>query len=415
MQIKQSVVSWSIIFIVLGVFIYLVSNVLFPFVFAAVVAYFLDPITDKIEEAGVSRNNSTLIVIGSFGVIFGLTAFFLGPIFVEQFKNLAAKIPQIFNEFEFKQGTKISTLVSKYAPGFEQKVQDFSYKFSVQIVQFIAISLQNLVTSGAAIFNFLSLIIISPVVAFYLLRDWDLMVKKIDDLLPRNKLLVIRNEFSKIDGTVSAYIRGQVTVCIIMGIFYAVNLSFIKLEYAVAIGIMAGVLTFIPYIGMAVSLILALLIALLQFTSMDGILFVLFIFGLGNLIEGNFITPKLVGDKVNLHPVWIIFGLLAGGSLMGLTGIMIAIPLTAIVGVLVRSALTRYKNSTLYLGYPIMALESPNHNRHHVRREETESQNRAAEKQKVHPEAPKNADVFGFENSHNNSPRKRGRPPKKVD
>lgn len=414
MQIRQSVISWGLIFAVLGVFTYLVSDILFPFVFAGIVAYFLDPVTDKIEEAGLSRSHSTMIVIGVFALIFGLTIFFLGPIFVEQFRNLSVKFPQIMSEFQFKEGTKINTLVTKYAPGFERKIQDFAYNFSIQIVQFIATAIQKVITSGAAIFNFLSLLVVSPIVAFYLLRDWDLVVKKIDDLLPRNNMVVIRNEFRKIDRTVSAYIRGQVTVCLIMGIFYSVNLSLIKLDYAIAIGILSGLLTFIPYIGMMIGLGIALLIAFFQFHSMDGALFVLFIFGLGNLIENNFITPKLVGDEVNLHPVWIIFGLLAGGALMGFTGVMLAIPLTAIAGVLIRSMISNYRKSTLYLGYPIMALEKPNHNRHHVTREEAEKNSRRDDSSSHQSGDVKNADVFGFENAGNSPARKRGRPPKKV-
>ncbi len=423
MQFRQSLIIWSLIFLVLGGFVYLVSSVLFPFVFAAVLAYFLDPITDKVEKTGFSRTISTIIVISGFSLVLLGLLFFMGPIFVDQFKKLSVHFPQIMNEFDLKSDTKLHRWVNKVAPNLDQKIQDFAYTFTVQIIQFLATSIQSIITSGTAVFNLISLIVISPVVAFYLLRDWDVMVKKIDDLLPRANLGIIRHEFSKIDDTVSAYIRGQVSVCIIMGVFYSVNLSLIGLDYAIAIGVMTGLLSFIPYVGMTIGMCIALLVAFFQFANMDGMLFTLVVFILGNLIEGNFITPKLVGDKVNLHPVWIIFALLAGGAIMGFTGIMLAIPLAAIMGVLVRSLISKYRKSSLYLGYSIMALEKPassNTNPNTTKRNSAPydaNTNRGSDM--------RNADVFGFDNlsprlqeggnySDDASPKpRRGRPPKK--
>ncbi|MDX1949141.1 MAG: AI-2E family transporter [Rickettsiales bacterium] len=426
MHIKQSVINWGLIFIVFALAIYLVSDILFPFVFAGVIAYFLHPIADKVEASGFSRSVSTIIAIAGFGVILAAIIFFIGPVFIDQFKKFSVKFPQIFSELEFRKGSYGHKLITKYAPDLDGKIQDFAYKFAVQIIQFIAISVQSIVTSSKAIFNFISIVIISPIVSFYLLRDWDLMVKKIDDLLPRTNLGIIRGELRKIDDTVSAYIRGQVTVCIIMAVVYSTTLSLIGLDYALAIGVMTGILTFIPYVGMSLGFILALMVSYFQFQDFDMTISVIAAFILGNLLEGYIITPKFVGEKVNLHPVWIIFALLAGGSIMGFTGVLIAIPSAAIIGVLVRSSISRYRKSSLYLGYPIMALEKPRINRGAERGGSySERQSHSNDYDSSYDSSNninnRNPDVFKFENdrfrdssSSDNSKPRRGRPPKKI-
>lgn len=363
MQIKPSTIIWAVIFVVLITFLYLVNSILMPFVFGAVVAYFLDPVVDKVEELSLSRTISTIIVLVIFAIILGGVIFLLGPIFMEQFKNLAANIPVVLSEVEEKHAGQVTSWIDNYAPDLQEKIKDFFYRFSVQIVQATTIIVRGIITSGGAVINFLSLLIVSPIIAFYLLRDYDRIVKKIDNLLPRNNLVNIRGEFLKVDETISAYIRGQVTVCVVMAIFYSTSLNIINLNYAIAIGVITGALTFIPYAGMAIGMAIGLAVSYFQFGFEGyGLLLTLGVFAMGNFLEGTFITPNLVGNKVRLHPAWIIFALLAGGSLMGFTGVLVAIPVSAILGVLVRTSVDKYKRSSLYLGYPIMQLENPNTN-----------------------------------------------------
>lgn len=406
MQIKPSTLIWILFFVILLGFLYLVNDILMPFVFGAVVAYFLDPVVDKIEETGLSRTISTIGILIIFAALLGSVIFFIGPIFVEQFKSLAANIPVILSEVEEKQGTKVVGWLDNYAPDLQEKIKDFFYKFSVQIVQGTTMILRSIVTSGGAVINFLSLLIISPIIAFYLLRDYDLIVKKIDNLLPRNNLSNIRNEFFKIDETVSSYIRGQVAVCLVMAVFYASSLSIINLNYGIAIGIITGILTFIPYAGMAIGMIIGLTVSYFQFGIDDGLLFTLVVFVVGNFLEGSFITPGLVGNKVRLHPAWIIFALLAGGSLMGFTGVLIAIPVAAVIGVLVRTSLDKYKRSALYLGYPVMKLEKPS----------SEPINKQEEKPKKRGRGrPRKSESEKVRRPIEGAPkRKRGRPRKKT-
>lgn len=369
MQIKQSTIIWTLIFLIFCFFVYLVNDILTPFVFAAIVAYFLSPVTDRLENSGVSRTNATLLALSVFGVVFFGVLFILGPIFVHQFTKLSVNLPEYFSEMETEHSGKLKELLAQYAPDLENKIKDFGYTFSVQIVQKTGDVLRGIITSASAVVNFIALILISPVVAFYLVRDWDVIVKKADDLIPRHKLVSIRHEFSKIDGIISAYIRGQFNVCLIMAAFYSVNLSLVGLDYGVAIGVLTGLLTFIPYVGMTIGMIIGLLVAYFQFGFADGLVLTLLVFIFGNVIEGNFVTPKLVGEKVQLHPTWIIFALLTGGTLLGFTGVLIAIPCAAVIGVLVRTLISNYKKSALYLGYPLVSIKTVNNTQDEVETE----------------------------------------------
>ena len=196
-------------------------------------------------------------------------------------------------------------------------------------------------------------------VAFYLLRDWDLIVTKIDIWLPRNHAPIIRKQINEIDRILAAFVRGQMTVCIILGLFYGISLSLIGLDFGFLVGFMTGLLAFIPYFGMLLGLVVGLGIAIFQFTDWLPVLGVAAVFLVGQVLEGNFITPKLVGDRVGLHPVWIIFALLAGGTLFGFVGILVAVPVAAATGVLIRFALAQYMGSALYKGQPAPAKPVP--------------------------------------------------------
>ena len=338
MQTKQKFYIWAAIAAAIIFCLYIFSPILLPFVFAAVVAYFLDPVVDRVEEYGFSRTTATFTILISFVVVLVAVMLTIGPIFIEQFSKLAMNIPVYLSDLQENHGDKLKFLIDDLDGDVKKKVQEFTYKFSMQIIQASSVILQSLVTSGAAVVNFLSLLAISPIIAFYLLRDWDLVIKKIDELLPRGNLVAIRKEFQKIDQIISSYIRGQVTVCIIMAAFYALNLSYVAgLDYGIAIGTLTGILSFIPYLGMAIGMIVGTLVAYFQFGLGDGLLITLIVFIVGNVIEGNLITPKLVGDRVNVHPAWIIFALMAGGSIMGFTGVLLAIPIAAVLGVLIRT------------------------------------------------------------------------------
>lgn len=216
-------------------------------------------------------------------------------------------------------------------------------------LKFIGSVIRSVVSSGFAFFNLLSLLLITPVVAFYMLRDWDKFIAKVDSLLPRKSRESVREQAREIDRTLAGFIRGQLSVCLILGTYYSTGLYLVGLELGVVVGFVAGIISFIPYIGSISGFVVSLAIAFAQFNSWTPILQVVAVFLSGQFIEGNFLTPKLVGDNVGLHPVWVMFALLAGGVLLGFLGLMIAVPVAAIIGVLVRHAIDNYKNSNLYL------------------------------------------------------------------
>ena len=206
----------------------------------------------------------------------------------------------------------------------------------------------TLLSGGLAIVNVLALVFITPIVTFFLLRDWDEMVARIDKWLPRQWAPVIREQATLIDETLAGFVRGQSLVCLLLGTFYAIGLTIVGLEFGIVIGMLAGILSFIPYVGTIVGFVLSVGLAFAQYPDWLPIFIVVGIFLAGQAIEGNFLTPKLVGERVGLHPVWVIFALLAGGSLFGFVGVLLAVPVAAVIGVLARFALGRYLQSGYY-------------------------------------------------------------------
>ncbi|HEX5690384.1 MAG TPA: AI-2E family transporter, partial [Roseiflexaceae bacterium] len=204
---------------------------------------------------------------------------------------------------------------------------------------------------GLALVNFLSLMVITPIVAFYLLRDWDRMVTRLDAWLPRQHAEIIRIQAKEIDRTLAGFVRGQGTVCLFMALYYGLSLTIIGLDYGLIIGLVSGAVTFIPYVGATFGFVVSTVVALVQFwPDWPWIITTIVVFLFGQFVEGNFVTPYLVGNRVGLHPVWIMFALLAFGAVFGFVGVLIAVPVAAVIGVLSRFIIGRYLNSRIYLG-----------------------------------------------------------------
>ena len=203
-----------------------------------------------------------------------------------------------------------------------------------------------------ALLNLLSLFVITPLVAFYLLRDWDIMLARLDSWLPRCHVATIRQQAAIVDGTLSGFVRGMVLVCLSLSVFYGLLLSAIGLEFGLVIGILCGLVSFIPYVGAIGGFVVGVTIAFFQFPDLLPVGLVAATFFAGQLLEGHVLTPKLVGERIGLHPLWLVFALLAGGSLFGFLGLLLAVPLAAVIGVLCRFSLGQYLQSSLYLGVP---------------------------------------------------------------
>ncbi len=344
--LSRRLIFWLLVIVFFFGFITLVNNILLPFVLGILIAYFLDPVADKLEAWGWSRGLATATIITSFFALLVVLILALAPTLAKQISGLLADIPTYINRLQAIIHEQVGRLPLPLTLDDTFDAKNLLGNF-VGEGKGIA---KGILQSGMLILNLASLLVITPVVAFYLLRDWDILVAKVDELLPRQYADTIRTQISKVDETLAGFIRGQFNVMLILGVFYAIALLFAGLKYAVIIGLLCGFLIIIPYIGAAIGGLLATGIAFVQFDDWQSVAVVACIFVAGQTLEGYALTPKLVGDRVGLHPVWIIFGMLAGASLFGFVGILIAVPVTAIIGVLVRFMIEQYEESDFYEG-----------------------------------------------------------------
>ncbi len=335
-------------FILLGIFMSLISTVLLPFVVAIITAYFLDPLADKIEHWGLSRTMATLSIVVSFFLLLVIVGLLLAPVLYQQSMALIHEIPNYTRALQNDILPSVSRYISRISPDSVDKAKEAISNTSGSIIEFATTLVKNILSSGLAIVNVLSLLFVTPIVTFYVLRDWDAIVAKINGFIPPLYAPVVREQCREIDRTLSGYIRGQTNVCLILGVFYAIGLSLAGLNFGLFIGLGTGILSFIPYVGVLFGLVIGLTVAFFQFGDWLHVGVVAGVFLVGQFLEGNFVTPKLVGGRVNLHPVWVIFALLAGGALFGFTGLLLAVPVAAILGVLIRFALKKYLASPIY-------------------------------------------------------------------
>ena len=330
--------------------LYLLSGVLAPFVAGLAVAYFFDPVADRLEGAGLSRGLSAGLVILAFLGLAAAILVLLFPLLQGQVIGLISRIPDLIEILHERAQPVLELLHEKLSSGEMDNLQGAANSYAGNVLGWLGGFLQDVWNGGLAFFSLLSLLIITPLVAFYLLRDWDKIVVRFDELLPRRSADTFREQLSAIDDTIAAFVRGQASVCLVLGVFYATGLTMAGLDFGLLVGLGTGLLAFIPYVGAAIGLVVGTGIALSQFSDWLPIVIVIAIFLTGQTAESYILTPRMVGGRVGLHPVWIIFALLAGGGLFGFTGVLLAVPVTAVIGVLVRFATGRYLESSLYSG-----------------------------------------------------------------
>ncbi|SMF83273.1 Predicted PurR-regulated permease PerM [Tistlia consotensis] len=348
MTAERQLRTWAIGLVVFVVLLYLLRDILLPFVAGMAIAYFLDPICDRLERAGLSRTWSTVTVTAGFVVLLLLFLGLLVPMLVDQGGTLVAKLPQLVDLLREGLQTLLAKVQHQADPALFEKIRGAVTEQLGKLTSVLGGLVGGVLTGSLAIANFLSLLFLTPVVAFFLLRDWDRLVERIDGWLPRRQAPTIRRLAREADAILSGYVRGVASVCLILGTFYAIGLTAVGLSSGLIIGLIAGFLSFIPFLGVAIGSLLSIGLALLQFDEHWRILAVAVIFVVGQSAEGNFLTPKLVGDRIGLHPVLVIFALLAGGTLFGFTGVLLAIPVSAVIGVLARYSLSEYLASPLY-------------------------------------------------------------------
>jgi len=332
--------------------LWLLADILLPFIAGIAIAYLLTPLTDRLERLGVNRIVAALCIITIVVLAFVLLILLVAPIIGGQLASFIAGIPEYVGKLQ-------TLIVDQVRPWIEKVVgADFDPGESfgnlvTQGVGWVTAFLRSLWSGGRALVSLFSLVVVTPVVAFYLLYDWHRMVDTVDRWVPITQRETVRELAREIDAAIAGFVRGQSAVCIILGSFYGIALTLAGLRFGLLIGLISGLISFIPYVGSMTGLVLSLGVAIAQFWPAYGsIILVLAIFLFGQFVEGNFLSPKLVGDRVGLHPVWIIFALLAFGYLFGFVGLLVAVPLAATIGVLARFALHRYLHSSFYTGQP---------------------------------------------------------------
>lgn len=348
--IRQQAIFWGVSLLVFVLFLFMFSSILLPFVVAMALAYFLDPVADKLEKWGFSRLLATVAILFVFVMVFILALMIIIPVLVSQASEFIARLPSLVARLQ-----ELLTAENNLLPAWiSDQLATIKEGFSGAIAEgagFISQLFQQIWNSGKALVDIASLFVITPVVAFYLLLDWDDMVAKVDSWIPRDHLVTVRELAGKMDYAIAGFVRGQGSLCIILGVFYALSLSLAGLNFGLLIGLFAGLISFIPYVGSMVGLILSVGVAVVQFwPDYAMISIIVVIFAIGQFFEGNILQPKLVGERIGLHPVWLMFALLAFAALFGFVGMLIAVPAAAAVAVLVRFAIERYLESDLYIG-----------------------------------------------------------------
>jgi predicted PurR-regulated permease PerM len=333
-------------------FLYVFSAILLPFLAGMILAYFLDPVADWLERRGLSRLAATILILLMFIVVLVLALMLIIPVLATQLADFLARLPDYLS--------RLQALVTSFDPDWlsatlgvdPASLREGLNSLLTQGTGFLTGLFASLWSSGKTLIDLAGLFVITPVVAFYMLLDWDRMIAAVDSWIPRDHLDTVRTIARDIDTAVAGFVRGQGTLCLILGILYAIGLTAVGLNFGLLIGLFAGLVSFIPYVGSLLGLILSVGVAIVQFwPDWHWVVAVAAIFFGGQFIEGNILQPNLVGKSVGLHPVWLMFALVAFGALFGFVGLLVAVPAAAAVGVLVRFALSRYLGSPLYRGH----------------------------------------------------------------
>src|SRR5215472_2426474 len=339
---------WLLTFLVLAAVLWLLHDILLPFVAGVALAYVLAPLADRVERLGMNRTVASLLIVGVLVVALIALILLLVPLLLQQGAALIAHIPGYFNRIkELIVDPNLPWLNWLGAAETGKSASDLVGQVATWLLSFS----YSLWTGGKALVSFASVLIVMPVVTFYLIRDWHPMINKVDSWVPLHHRETVRRLAREIDAAIGGFLRGQLGVCLVLGCYYAVGLMLVGLDFALVIGLIAGLITFVPYIGSMTGLMIAASVAIAQFwPDWKRIVLVVAIFLVGQFIEGNIVSPKFVGERVGLHPVWLIFAMFAFGYLFGFVGLLIAVPLGAAIAVLLRFALRQYFTSPFYTG-----------------------------------------------------------------
>jgi predicted PurR-regulated permease PerM len=322
----------------------LASDVLFPFAIGLALAYFCRPMHGYFCKIGLNKSTSALVCITVVLLAIGLFIATFIPLFVNQAYLLITKLKANKDSINLSL-SHIFEQLHILTPQISEKIKAVINDFSSELIKLFSDFLQNLLSSSFAAAHFLSLLMLTPFTFYYFLKDWDSMKHAIYNSLPKQNLNLCKQMFAKLDFILSSYITGRIMICITLGFIYSLMLAILGIDSPLALGMISGILTFIPYIGALVSCFTACLIAAIHYASLEKILLVLTLYGSVQFLEDSFLVPKIIGQSIHLHPLWLIFSLLVAGKILGFIGILLAIPLTAIIQAIISSAINQIKKA----------------------------------------------------------------------
>jgi predicted PurR-regulated permease PerM len=359
MRVEWQIGFWISAFALLMLAFWLFSGVLLPFALAIVIGYLLDPIVSGLQKSGMGRALATVLILGLLLLVIVLIAVLIIPVLGRQLTGFAQSLPDILTKLQ----ELVSGITKDYGGGFFERlgldrnnapdIRNSVNDLASEVARWFGTVLNSLLARGVALISLASLIIVTPVLAFYMLLDWNKMIAALDGLIPPRYRPTVHHLAREIDRSIAGFLRGQSLVCLFLGAWYGLGLTLIGLNFGFLIGLSAGFLSFIPYVGSLTALVLGTIVAVVQgWPHWQLPAMALGVVLTGQFLEGNVLAPKLVGDSVGLHPVWLIFALLAFGSLFGFGGLILAVPLAAAGGVILRFAVSRYRSSSLYTDLP---------------------------------------------------------------
>jgi predicted PurR-regulated permease PerM len=353
MSVTRQIWFWLLTVAVVAGLLWLLRGILLPFVAGMALAYLLDPLANRLERIGVKRLVAALLIVGTFVLAVLILAILVVPILAGQLASFIDKLPDYVTQLQtLIADPNLPWLRKIVGEGFADTTQSTGVLVR-QSMEWLGAFLRSLWSGGQALISFFSLAVVTPVVAFYLICDWKRMIATLDNWIPRPQLDVVRTLAREIDEAIAGFVRGQSGVCLILGSYYAVALTLAGLNFGLLIGLLSGLISFVPYVGSLTGFLLGAGVAVVQFPPhYASILVVVAIFLVGQFVEGYVLAPKLVGESVGLHPVWLMFALFAFGYMFGFVGLLVAVPLSAAVGVLMRFALRKYLASPFYTGAP---------------------------------------------------------------
>lgn len=344
--------QWLLIAAIAGWLLWLLAPILTPFVFAAMLGWLGDPLVDRLERRRWSRQTAVILVFSAMALLLVVALLLLVPLIERQIVTLVESLPTYRDWFI---GTVLPWVERK--TGFEL-IAWFDPDHLIQLIRehweraggVAATMLGYLSRSGFVLIAWIANIVLLPVLTFYFLRDWDMLVERVAALIPRDHIATVTRLAKDSDLVLGAFLRGQFLVMLTLGVLYALGLWGVGLDLGLLIGFIAGLVSFVPYLGPATGVVLGVIAAMVQFGDWQHVALVLGVFGIGQVIESYWLTPRLVGDRIGLHPVAVIFAIMAGGQLFGFLGVLLALPVAAVLNVMLRFAHERYTQSRLYAG-----------------------------------------------------------------